>query len=216
MTTFADKVNQQAQQFGLDTVAGGNDFWKPSEGANKIRILCEPQLLARRFQYGICYQGAWYCQKENIPEGERLTIRYLTWIIDRADGNFYLYEMPWKVIQQLAQIQKDEAGQGFAFEEFPMPYDCSLHVQNAGKKEAVYTLTPDRKDTPLTQQEKDTLEDCTAPADIIEKMKDKARRRENGEETDPKAQQDQELQQMHEKIEQQQQEEGIDPSNIPF
>jgi hypothetical protein len=41
----------------------------------------------------------------------------------------------------------------YVFEEVPMPYNINIQTENAGKKEAKYTVIPSPKRIPLTEEE---------------------------------------------------------------
>ena len=49
-------------------MGSGGDFYKFREGDNKLRIMSEPIIKVFRFGYGICYEGAPYCQKETLDK----------------------------------------------------------------------------------------------------------------------------------------------------
>jgi hypothetical protein len=52
------------------------------------------------------------------------------------------------------QIEALQTNPEYAFDEVPMPYEITLNAKGAGSKEVVYTVTPARANTSLTDDEK--------------------------------------------------------------
>ena len=175
MTPFEDTFNQQTAEHGIG--GGSSEFWKPIEGANKLRILSTPELVVSRYKFGVCYEGAEYCKKENLGPKENLSYKWLTWIIDRADGKQKLYSMPFSVTKEVTALKTSEE---YAFEDFPMPYDITLNVKGAGTKEVDYSAMPSRKETALSAEELADYDKQTPVSDVIEAMKEKARKQHGG------------------------------------
>lgn len=169
---FEDQFEKQTAEHGIG-VGGSEGFWKPVEGANKIRIVAEPELTVSRYKFGVCYEGAEYCKKENLGPKENLSYKWLTWIIDRTMDKQYLYSMPFSVTKMITSLKTNEE---YAFEDFPMPYDITLNVKNAGTKEVEYSVVPSRKETPLTAPELELYGTQTPIADVLDAMKEKARK----------------------------------------
>lgn len=168
---FEEQFEQDKQKHQISE----SDWFKFKEGDNKMRILSEPKIIVERFKVGICYEGCNYCGKDE----QNVSIRYLTWVIDRADGKVKLFKMPYKTTKQLVAYKMDADG-GFGFEDFPMPYDININAEKAGTTKVVYTLIPARKNVPLTEEEQTTLDKCTVPESIIAKMKAKQRAKVEG------------------------------------
>lgn len=171
------------QQFDEDTKTYGiggsaSEFWKPTEGANKLRILATPMITVSRYKFGVCYEGAEYCKKENLLPKEALSYKWLTWIIDRADGNQKLYNIPFSVTKMITSLKTNEE---YFFEDFPMPYDITLNVNGAGTKEVKYSVVPSRKESPITAEENELFSTQTSVEDVIAAMKEKARKAHGGE-----------------------------------
>jgi hypothetical protein len=158
-----------------DEMAEANEpktaYFKIKEGENRIRILAEPQLVISRFKYGICYEGAPYCEEANLPEGEKLQRKWKTWVIDRADGVMKLYDMPYSISKFVGTFMNTE---DYGFDKFPAPYDITITAKGAGTKEVEYTVTPARKNTELTEAEEKALADKDPIQMIIEGMKKRA------------------------------------------
>lgn len=177
--SFEDTVAEYEQEMGK------GDYWKPKEGNNVIRILAEPAIEVSRFKNGksmVCYKGAPYCQEESLKadvdaEGNpaRLNKKWMTWIIDRVSGDIMLYSMPYGVVSQLVAL-KNDVDAGTNFESFPMPYDVTLAVKNAGKKTVEYKLNAHRKEVALSEEEIALFEKQTPVEQIVEKKKDKWRK----------------------------------------
>lgn len=170
MANFSDEFDKTTKELGIGTENGA--WFKPKEGANKLRILTSPIHSLSRFKYGICYEGAPYCKPESLGKDEKLQNKWLVWAIDRSDGAVKLYNMPYSITKEIATLQSNEE---YVFESFPMPYDITLSAKGAGTKEVEYTVLASRKNTPLTDTEIEILDKQTPPEAILESMKDKVR-----------------------------------------
>lgn len=181
-------------------MGGGGDWYKFKEGDNKMRILTEPTIKVSRFGYGICYEGAPYCQKATLDKDleeakqkakatgnkdwAKATIKmpgkkWCAWAIIRGkEGDeFAIIELPYGVSKSLLELMKsDEAG----FKGWPMPYDINIKAKGAGKLTVEYTLIPDRKNSEVTVAELEELAKCTPVTQILDRMKDKQRQKIEG------------------------------------
>lgn len=162
MSSFFDEVQSESKE----------QYFKVKEGQNTIRIVDEPKKFLSRFKQGICYEGAPYCQMDSLDEGESLTLRYKTWIIDRKDGVMKIYDMPNTVAKALKTFKDDP---DYSFDGFPMPYDITITAENAGTKEVKYTVLP-RKESSLTPEEVEVLKSKTPAAEIVAKYQEKAKK----------------------------------------
>ena len=127
--SLQDKVDEANKS---EYSASGGGWFKTKEGANSIRVLCEPEVIFEDYKMGICYTG---CNFKGSP-------KYLTYVLDRADGAVKLYKLPYGIFQSMAVFEKDEDTK---FEGFPMPYDLKIHAVGAGTKDVKYTVTPSPK-----------------------------------------------------------------------
>lgn len=175
--TFEARFEREAREYGIGGGNGGGDWFKVKEGSNRIRVISTPTLMISRYKHGICYDGAEYCKKENLAKDEKLQYKYLTWIIDRADAKVKLYSMPFSIAQSIVSFKANEE---YAFLDFPMPYDLTIEVVGAGTKEVKYSLVPARKETPLTQEELAVLDKESTVEEVLQAMKDKARKQHGG------------------------------------
>lgn len=173
MSTLQKKQNQDREANKDMLQQGSSDWFKFQEGVNNIRVLVEPEFLAELFKVGICYTGCGY----------KGTPKYLTWVLDKADGKVKLFKMPMTIFDQLADLQLSAR---FMFDRFPMPYDLEVKVKNAGTKEVTYTIIPGAE-YPVTTDVLTTLAEQNSPAEIIQSMKDKQKEKvEKGEVKLPK------------------------------
>lgn len=190
----------------FDSGASGvkEDYFKVKEGANVIRVLDEPKIIVSRFSkgkfVGVCFEGAPYCA--DLDEDERLHKRWKTWVIDRADGKIKLYDMPYTVAQEIRALLDNKE---YTFETFPMPFDLTITVTNAGTFDAKYSVLPSRKDTPLSQEEQEAFAKKTPAAEIVERAKANAK----------KEWEDKNAIQLNE-LEPTKAPESINPDDIPF
>lgn len=80
-------------------------------------------------------------------------------------------------LKNLAIDSKD----GYGFQDFPMPYDINIKVENAGTTAATYSVIPSKKESKITEAEQEMIDKKMTPAEqIIEKMKEKAKRKFEG------------------------------------
>ena len=157
---FKDDVEQSSS----------GDYYKFAEGENKLRILSEPVKKVSRFRYGICYEGAPYCT--DLPDGEKLSVKFACWAIDRKSGRQVILDLPMTVAKPLKELMVSEE---YGFEDFPMPYDITVKAVGAGTKEVEYSVIAARKNSELTQEELDEFAKKTPITEILEKQKEKAR-----------------------------------------
>lgn len=129
-----------------------NKFFKPKEGANKLRILTTPVSYYNFFDYST---------KRNYTDYEyfeKSSNRFMVYVQDLAEekpeDQIKIYEMPTTVAKQIQALAKDE---DYAFVDFPMPYNIKLSATNAGTKEVSYTITPSPKLTEVPEEVKEIL-----------------------------------------------------------
>lgn len=144
---ISETIQRAEKEFGLES--GG--YFKPKEGANKLR------LLSAALAHASFYRG------------DR-TFKYVCWVYDYFDQKVKLYFMPPTVLKSIESLQLSSE---YGFDEVPMPYDLTLHAKNAGTKEVDYQVMPARENTPLTT---DCLEQLNKKEDInavLTKLKEK-------------------------------------------
>lgn len=144
---FAMARKASEAEYGLES--GG--YFKPKEGANKMRILSHPPIYVSEFK-------------------GRKTVKYVCWIFDYSDNKVKLYFMPATLYKAVEALQTNEE---YHFEELPMPYDITVMAQDPGTKEVKYQLTPARENTPLTQECEAQLVGRKSIEEVIAKLKEK-------------------------------------------
>lgn len=135
----------------IDGEIGVVTSFKFKEGSNKLRIVSES--IPLRGEYA------------GNP-----TLKFVTRIIDRVDGQVKIAFFPYTVIKMLKGLQENIE---YAFTEIPMPYDIDINAKNAGKKEVDYTIVPSRNNIELTAEEVVLVEKEKPLEDIVEKLKAK-------------------------------------------
>ncbi len=182
--------------------AGRDGGWvKFKEGDNRMRIMSEPLIKVSRFGYGICYEGAPYCQKATldkelaeakekaVAEGKdpsKVTIKmpskkWCAWAILRgkesADDTFGIVELPYSISKTLRELMdSDEAG----FKGFPMPYDINIKAKGAGSMGVEYTVIASRTSSDVTDAEMEEFNKQTPVVQILDRIKDKQRQKMGG------------------------------------
>ena len=195
--SFQDEMNSASKSMG------GGDWFKFREGDNKMRIMSEPTIKVSRFGFGICYEGAPYCQKATLDkelaeakakakaEGKdpsKVSIKmpsqkWSAWAILRGDkekgqeDSFILVDLPYKISKALLELMtSDEAG----FKGFPMPYDINIKAKGVGAMSVEYSLIPSRANTDVTDAEMEELGKLTPVVQILDKMKAKQKEKTEG------------------------------------
>jgi len=152
---------------------GSADGWfRFQDGENKIRIVSGFEPLGKHFdaktkKSTVCVGKDKGCV---FHEGDtRTPVKYLTWIIDRADGEIKIAELPYTVIKALSELRVTDE---YTFEGTP-PYDITVKKKGEGL-ETEYAVMPARKNTELTNEEKEAIGNKKDISDIVEAMKEKA------------------------------------------
>lgn len=130
--SFADR-RKEAEKAGL---LGSGDYLKIKEGANRLRLMTECLPHAGE------YQG-------------RKTFKWLCYVIDRVDGKVKPFFMPHTIYKQIEALQVNP---DYEFSDVPMPYDLTINAKGAGTKEVEYTVVPARKNTDVTDDELNDLD----------------------------------------------------------
>lgn len=154
-----DVLNQTAEEHGMNS--GLFQFEK--SGAYKLRLLTKPVALATHFfgrgqTSAICFGADKGCpfHGERAPKDEdgnekRPSVKFVTYLINRATGKIQLGELPWSVISAIADFEEDE---DYAFKEYPMPYDIKVTVDKENKDpKQIYKTLASPKQEALTGDE---------------------------------------------------------------
>lgn len=190
---FKDEFDQHKKEAG-----GGGEFFKfKKDGSYKFRIMTEPVKKASRYGYGICYEGAPYCQKATIDkEWEEakakakaagkdpskvsrpsISIKWMVWAYDYGSEAFVIFDMPNPVANTLREfMDSDEYG----YKEFPMPYDITVTVKNAGQTSAEYTVMAARQNTDMTQEQMEDFAKLTPIQQVKERLQAKQKEKIEG------------------------------------
>ena len=158
MTNFMQRFNEIKSS--MDTAGG--DWFKFKEGDNKLRIICEPAKLQKKFIRGIAYPN---CGFEH-----ETTIKFLTYVYDYSDNKIKLFKLSYGVMNQIVDFMIDPE---YAFEQFPMPYDITVKATNAGTKEVKYTIIPARANSEMPTDVAEEIAKKKTPSEIIALMQEK-------------------------------------------
>lgn len=142
--SYAENFKKYAAEHNL----GDNDTFKCKEGDNRVRILTEP----------LPYESSY----NNKP-----TLKWVCYLLDRGDATIKLAFLATSIARHLGNIQLNE---DYGFADFPMPYDVTITVINAGTKEARYSLLPSPKLVPLTALETETFNRKKPINEVIESL----------------------------------------------
>lgn len=151
-----------------------SDFYKLVEGSNKMRILTdftEVNTINTNGKYG------GIVTPENQPTGEaKVQMKGWAWAIIRGgtDKDGFVTESELKIVQFGTRILKQlvalRTSDEYRFEAMPMPYDVNIVATDAGTTDVVYTVTPARQNTDVTEAEMAQLNKKKTCADIVALM----------------------------------------------
>lgn len=168
---FNKSPEEISKKYGMNNNSG--QWMKLKEGENRIKIVSDFE------DYGIHYipaekksyicigreNGCPYCAKGLTP-----TAQFMGYVIDRADNRVKLLHVGWTIYKAISDLQ---ASVDYGFDGLP-PYDIIINKTGSGI-DTQYTVMPSRKDTPLTEEEKEMVKRYTKTSvkEILDKMKSK-------------------------------------------
>lgn len=144
-------MQKDQEQYGAGKKS---DFFKfEKSGVYKIRVLAKPIALATHFFGKGVPASVCYGEDKGCPfhGGDGPSVKFQTYLIDRANGKVQLGELPWTVVDAIASYEEDE---DYTFTEYPVPFDIKITVdkENSDPKK-IYTVMPSPNKTPLTADE---------------------------------------------------------------
>jgi hypothetical protein len=175
---FIDKINEEAKQYG----GGGSSmlfsFKELGEGTYKVRVLCQPAILATHFfgpgQPSVVCVGIDKGCSFHKQDDKKASIKLITYVIDRTNDEIKLAELPLSLSYGIQDLQNDP---DYSFEEFPMPYDIKvIHDPKNQDPKAKYRMGAPGPKEDITEEEKAKLKELTeqmSPEDYVEKRKTK-------------------------------------------
>lgn len=203
MGNFKDEFDATQKENAMN-----GDFFKfKRDGSYKFRIMCEPVKKVSRFGYGICYEGAPFCQKaqleadykkkveEATKEGKdpkkvsqpNLSIKWMTWayLYDKDEkakkfletGSFVIFNMSNPIATAIRELMESDE---YSFKEFPMPYDITVNVKDAGKTTVEYQVLPARNNTEVSESILEEYAKLTPVQQIKEKLQNKQKNKDEG------------------------------------
>lgn len=188
MTTQKDLIEKAKSEYGMG--GGGSDYFQfDKSGEFKLRILTPCYPLASHFfgkgmKPAICYGEDKGCpfHGENAPKDDKTgepkgpSVKFVGYVIDRADNKLKVAELPYTVIKAVTAYQN--GGGDYQFSDFPMPYDIYVTYDKEAAPSDMYKIMAARSDSPLLEEEtqvlKEKLEKMT-PEQYVERRKDKQR-----------------------------------------
>lgn len=191
--SFKDEFDQHQK----DTATNGDFFKFKKDGDYKFRIMTEPLKKVSRYGFGICYEGAPYCQKDALEadykkaqekakaEGKdvskvtkpALSVKWMVWAFEYVSGKFVVLDMSNPVANALREMMDSDE---YGFKDFPMPYDITIKVKNAGLKSAEYSVLAARKNTDIDPALLEDFAKLTPIEQLKEKLQTKQRERIDG------------------------------------
>ena len=182
MLNFDEATNKAQAEYGKTGDRGGDTEWfKLVEGDNKLRVLSMPEAYGQHykpgFYCGICVGKANGCpgcieaDKEEDPKKKnKVSVKYLVWVLDHKDDKIKLFKAAYGIIQQIQTLASSD---DYAFTEMPMPFDININAKGAGSLDVKYTLMPGRINSELPTEVLEKLAKEQTVTAIKEKMKEK-------------------------------------------
>lgn len=177
--SFMDDIRSETKKYGGGM---GGDYFEFKEGVNQMRLLVQPKVIAYHFppagRPDVCVgidDGCPHHKPDKEGKIKPPTIRLVTYIFDRDDGNkLKLAELPLSISYSINDLQKDK---DYAFSEFPMEFDVKItHDPKNSDPKAKYRLVASPKFVPLTTEEERRLMEKMGkqtPEQFVERKKAK-------------------------------------------
>lgn len=147
-----------------------NDFHKLAVGDTKVRVLTQFERVNQLFE-GVYPNSKYVGMVDDLylpKKDESLNVQGWAWAILRDTGELKILQVGKGILKLLAQLRANDE---YAFDDFPMPYDLTIH--NTGDGPNRYSVTASRKNSDVTPEEEAELAKKTPIADIIKKIRDK-------------------------------------------
>lgn len=158
-----------------------SDFHKIGVGDTKVRILTQFEKVNQLFE-GEYPNSKYVGMVDDLyapKKGESVNVQGWAWAIvkeekgpkdatAKAVGEIKILQVGKGILKLLAQLRGNEE---YAFDDFPMPYDVTIH--NTGDGPTRYSITASRKNTEVEASDLAELEKKTPIADIIKRIRDK-------------------------------------------
>lgn len=171
------KLNNDSKEYGMNSNKLAN-FYKIEEGNNNVlRVLTEPVAFAQ-YNYGPGTKPVVAYGLDNgdprgrgFDEKETKSIRYSCYVLDRNTGNVLMATLPYSIMLGIAQLQ----GGDYKFSSFPMPFDLRIGYDSKAAPAQKYNVQPTRNEQPLTVEEENRyleLMKVQTPEQFVQKMKD--------------------------------------------
>lgn len=165
----AKNISEQTKEKYNLSEDGG--WMKLEEGDNKVRIVelnyadyGSHYLPSKKKSYACIgkEKGCPLCEK-----GDKPSVRYITWVIDRMDGQFKRMEFGYSIAKQLETFANND---DYGIDESGFPYDITINRKGSGL-DTEYTVLPSRKDSPLTEEEKEKIDELDNLHELVEERK---------------------------------------------
>ncbi len=135
-----------------DADLGNSGYFKfENKGVSKFRVLVEAKLIAQHFfgkgnKPSVCYGEDKGCpfHGENAPKDDKgneksPSIKFVTYVLDRADGKIKVADLPYTIIKRVDSWEKDE---DYGFSGYPMPYDIKVLYDKDKAPTEMYEVNP--------------------------------------------------------------------------
>lgn len=142
-----------------------SEYFKLSEGDNKILVLSNPKRFGEVFGIGLAYEDCGY--------GKYASNKFLCYVKDLKDNTIKLAKLSYTTAGQLVAL-----GQGARtkFDGFPMPYVVNIKTKNAGSKEIETNILAE-EDYSLSEDDEKVLSELDTVEVILTRMKDSQKKK---------------------------------------
>lgn len=140
--------SEHAKKLGV----GQGGYYRLEDGENKLRVVSECEPSVSHFHDKKSYpctqeESCLYCK-----QGNKKTYKVLAYVVDRADEDVKLAELPWSVFKAIGELANSSE---YGFEGLP-PYDLVAKRTGEGM-ETRYMVMPGKNDKPITKEQEAKL-----------------------------------------------------------
>lgn len=138
------------------------EYFTIVEGANSF------QLLSHFAQLPLVWNGQLY---DIAKEGDTgISVKGACWVLQ--DGVIKYAKLPYTAVKQIRAIQTDK---DWDLSEYPIKNVITLKAKGAGTKEVEYNTVISPKETPISEEILNELNEKPTPEEMVAKAKEKAK-----------------------------------------
>lgn len=156
------------ENMGNEEKESGSDFFRIPEGDTRLRILTEFEKVEQVWEGEFPNAKLVGFKEDGAIIGANQKVRTSGWSWCLINGELKIVTFPRSLVAKIANLKRSE---DYAFDDWPMPYDITIH--NTGEGGDRYSITPARKNEPVSEDILVDLEAVKPIPDIIKAIQDK-------------------------------------------